>query len=52
MSNVGRILTLVIEIKDDEESKWIWDCHLGKTMNGIQVFCVGEGDLVKEIEHE
>lgn len=50
-SNVGRILTLVIEITDDNISEWIWENMKGNRSQGIEVFCIHEGDIFKQYDH-
>ena len=49
-SNIGRILTIVVEITDDKQSEWIWKNHMGDKCYGVNVFCIGEGDVYKTFE--
>jgi hypothetical protein len=45
MSNVGRVLTLVVEIVDDNESKDIWVCHgMSRPLSGFKITGIHEGD--------
>lgn len=51
MSNVGRILTLVIEIQTSEYPKWIMDAHMKQSQSGtndVKVKAIAEGDIVKK----
>ena len=56
MSNVNRVLTLVVEIKDPEQAKAIWDTHLkGELLSGFRVNKISDGDAclrVEELEFE
>ncbi len=54
-STIGRILTIVVEITDEKESEWIWKNHMGDKCYGVDVFCIGEGDvyeLFKNLEEK
>jgi hypothetical protein len=50
MSNVGRVLTLVIEIQESEYPKWIMDSHLKGPQYGIKVKKVAEGDQLRKLQ--
>lgn len=51
MSNVGRVLTLVVVIEDAEAAKAIWNTHIEhKTIAGCKIRCIAEGNAVKEAE--
>lgn len=50
--NMGRILTLVLEIIDVKESEWMWSNHMGKKCYGVDIFCIAEGNLMCAEEHE
>lgn len=46
-----RILTLVIELDNKDDTLWIWDAHKEqKIMNGIRIFAIGEGDQICDCE--
>lgn len=46
--NTGRVLTLRVKITDPIEAEWIWKAHLGKSLNGVQVEAIAEGDMFTE----
>jgi len=50
MSNVGRIVTLVVEIQTPEYPKWITDAHTKGGVNGVKVKVIAEGDLVAKLD--
>lgn len=43
--NTGRVLTLRVTIKDPEEAEWIWKAHLDKSIHGVTINAIAEGDL-------
>lgn len=46
-----RMLTLLVELDENEKPSWIWDSHMnGDFINGVNVVCIGEGDQFKDIE--
>lgn len=51
-SNEGRILTLVVKIKDAESAKAIWEAHMysEKLMAGCMVLSIAEGDQIAQLE--
>lgn len=51
MSNVGRILTLVIEIQTSEYPKWITDAHIHQAQGGansVKVKAISEGNIINK----
>ena len=46
MSNVGRVITLVIEIQSSKYPQWIMDAHLKGPVNDVKVMAVSEGDII------
>lgn len=52
MSNVDRLLTLKVRIKDSEAAKIIWDAHLQKDtlLAGCKVLAIADGDAIRETE--
>jgi len=50
MSNKGRVLTLVITIKDPEAAKAIWDIHQDgvNLLSGFAVDKIAEGDVINQ----
>lgn len=52
MSNEGRILTLVVKIKDAESAKAIWEAHIHseKLMAGCTVLSIAEGDQIARLD--
>lgn len=46
MSNVGRVITLVVEIQTSEYPKWIMDAHMKGGANDVKVRSIAEGDIV------
>jgi hypothetical protein len=51
MSNIGRILTLVVKIEDAEQAKAIWDTHLkGGLLSGFRVNKIADGDSILKTE--
>lgn len=48
MENKNRVLTLLIEIKNPDEAKWIWDSHSQGERNGIVVNGICNGDMFEE----
>lgn len=51
MSNVGRVLTLVVCIEDAEAAKAIWDTHIKhENLAGCKIRCIAEGNSVEEAE--
>ena len=53
MSNVGRILTLVVKITDDQKSKQIWEAHLHPEEYahfGFQIDAIVDGNKIEECE--
>jgi hypothetical protein len=52
MSNVGRRLTLVIEIQTSEYPQWITDAHMKQAeggANGVKVKKIAEGDSLRRL---
>jgi len=53
MSNRGRILTLGVQIIDEEKAKWMWKNLGGEGRGtdgtGVEVFCMGDGDQMEEL---
>lgn len=48
---MGRVLTIQIEITDQEKASWIWDNHMGKdTGNGVIVQAIQNGKIPTEKE--
>ena len=45
MSNKGRVLTLVVQIDQDEYPAWIMDAHLKGPVNGVKVKSITEGNV-------
>lgn len=58
MSNLNRVLSLVVKITDPDKAKWIWDLHIrdNSPLNkelGVTICGISEGDLIaKNIELE
>ena len=52
MSNVGRTLTITFEIRDDDESKWIWESLMTReARNGIAIFAIADSAaMIDDIE--
>jgi hypothetical protein len=50
MSNVGRIITLVVEIQTSEYPKWIFDSHMKGGANDVKVKKIAEGDAVAKLD--
>ncbi len=51
MSNVGRVITVVMKINDDEKSKEIWKSFSDdKDILGAQITAISNGDLVDKVE--
>jgi hypothetical protein len=47
---MNRVLTIQVEITDEEKAAWIWDNHLGKdTGNGVHVQAISEGEIEEDI---
>lgn len=48
---MSRKLTLVVEIQDHEEARWIWGHMLSRDpINGVIIRTIGEGDLLEAVE--
>ena len=54
MSNVGRVLTLVVRILDAEQAEAIWNTHVkNELLAGCKITTIAEGNAVKDLElHE
>lgn len=49
MSNKGRIITLVCEIKTDKYPEWIFDSHLKRNLSlGVWVKTIHDGDATEQ----
>lgn len=50
---IKRMLTILVELDENNKPSWIWDSHMnGEFINGVNVICIGEGDQFKEIEDD
>ena len=48
-----RTLTLLVDIEDIEDSAWLWlSLESGLRFNGVQVFYVGDGDQITNLEND
>jgi hypothetical protein len=54
MSQVGRIITVVMKVVESSEAGAVWDAHLKRGLiSGCHVLKISDGDLVEEVElHE
>jgi hypothetical protein len=50
VSNIGRVMTLVVKIDSDDESKWIWQNHLNRKATlpdlGFRVEAIADEDAL------
>jgi len=51
--DMGRVLTIQIEITDKEAAAWIWESHMGDySEHGVYVQAIHEGPIPEEKEDE